>query len=182
MKKYIIDGVNYDPITMGDVGDFDEGCSPDDTCHDCGCHFGEQHSDGCDAERCPACGGQLISCGCNVKVYEIDNKLKKQLLEKIEHELKNINYDEFLDVRKLQSEKIIERLKKCDFTDKEFGYLLKQKDLIKTIYNKDIQWHVMMDKYSDYASADIGAFISSCEMEERLANIKSKKKQADEEM
>ena len=40
----------------------------------------------------------------------------------------------------------------------------------------------MMDKYSDYASADIGAFISNCEMEEKLANIKSKKKQADEEM
>jgi hypothetical protein len=38
------------------------------TCHDCGAHEGEIHQWGCDMERCPQCGGQLISCGCVYKI------------------------------------------------------------------------------------------------------------------
>jgi hypothetical protein len=34
------------------------------TCRDCACARGELHVPGCDAERCPKCGGQLISCEC----------------------------------------------------------------------------------------------------------------------
>ena len=33
-------------------------------CHDCGAPVGQAHHPGCDAERCPRCGGQLIGCGC----------------------------------------------------------------------------------------------------------------------
>lgn len=35
-----------------------------DRCHDCGTPAGGFHHPGCDDERCPRCGGQLIGCGC----------------------------------------------------------------------------------------------------------------------
>lgn len=33
-------------------------------CHDCNTPRGGWHHPGCDWERCPDCGGQLISCAC----------------------------------------------------------------------------------------------------------------------
>jgi len=33
-------------------------------CHDCSVKYGQNHKPGCDMERCPRCGEQLISCGC----------------------------------------------------------------------------------------------------------------------
>jgi len=39
-------------------------CDPDQRCHDCGVKLDKFHHLGCDMERCPKCGGQLIACGC----------------------------------------------------------------------------------------------------------------------
>jgi len=41
-------------------------------CHDCNCKEGELHHRGCDWERCPFCGGQLISCSCCYEKLNID--------------------------------------------------------------------------------------------------------------
>lgn len=39
---------------------------PTHRCHDCNIAPGGKHHPGCDMERCPKCGGQLISCGCEI--------------------------------------------------------------------------------------------------------------------
>ena len=35
-------------------------------CHDCGATKGQFHIFGCDVERCPVCGGQVIYCECDL--------------------------------------------------------------------------------------------------------------------
>lgn len=55
-------GKDYEPIRFGDEEDLE--IENDERCHDCNCKKGGYHHPGCDMERCPVCGGQLISCGC----------------------------------------------------------------------------------------------------------------------
>jgi rRNA maturation protein Nop10 len=46
----------------------------EERCHDCGrlndgAHY---HHLGCDMEKCPVCGGQLMSCNCVNPIEEVD--------------------------------------------------------------------------------------------------------------
>lgn len=78
MDKYLIKGKLYDPILFGDEDEDWVGDGENPTCGDCGCKVGEQHLEHCDIERCPCCGGQMLSCDCGV-VYSISKDMEKNL-------------------------------------------------------------------------------------------------------
>lgn len=58
-------GKEFEPVKVGDPTDWLFGHPEDARCGDCGAAKGHYHHPGCDCERCPVCGGQLISCGCD---------------------------------------------------------------------------------------------------------------------
>lgn len=57
-------GRDYDPIKVGNPGDWYFGKPADTRCGDCNAMIGHYHHPGCDMEICPVCKGQLLSCGC----------------------------------------------------------------------------------------------------------------------
>lgn len=66
-----IRGVDYTPIRWGD----EMGYPFADLmarCGDCGVPKGAVHHHGCDLEECPACKGQMLSCGCTDEAEETD--------------------------------------------------------------------------------------------------------------
>ena len=56
------DGKYYERYKVGEDGWCEEG----EHCGDCGAVYGYYHHPGCDNERCPICGGQIITCDCPI--------------------------------------------------------------------------------------------------------------------
>jgi hypothetical protein len=65
----IVNGEKYERIKAGDVLDFNPCMGENDVCHDCNVGVNQYHHFGCDAERCPVCSNQLLSCDCDDSVY-----------------------------------------------------------------------------------------------------------------
>lgn len=63
-----VNGTLFDRVRYGhEEDDWEAELRP---CHDCRVFHGEFHVPGCDAEECPRCHGQLITCECDVESPE----------------------------------------------------------------------------------------------------------------
>jgi hypothetical protein len=62
-ETYSISGKEYPRVKYGD--EEDDWGADHQPCHDCAVVKGQYHVPSCDVERCPACGGQAISCDCD---------------------------------------------------------------------------------------------------------------------
>ncbi len=62
------DGRNYTRIPYGNEKFFNSETGHE-YCPDCCAAIGEYHYEQCDFEVCPACGGQKLSCECELEIY-----------------------------------------------------------------------------------------------------------------
>ena len=69
---YMIRGRRFEPIKVGDPGDFYEGEGEDVICGDCGAHFGQYHHLRCDLVPRPAMDGEFPLCACEFDIVEND--------------------------------------------------------------------------------------------------------------
>lgn len=61
VRSITYQGKMYQRVKVGDPGDIFVG-KKNAICYDCAARFGRRHHYGCEAERCPICGEQYISC------------------------------------------------------------------------------------------------------------------------
>ena len=105
-ENYLIRGELYRPIFYGEEadcwGDYED---EENTCGDCGCHLGEQHLPNCDIERCPRCGGQMLSCDCGA-IYPVSDEERNLIPEiKKQQEIENKKLDKMLEELKTRHRK-----------------------------------------------------------------------------
>ena len=105
-ENYLILGELYRPIFYGEEedcwGDYED---EENTCGDCGCHLGEQHLPNCDIERCPRCGGQMLSCDCGA-IYPVSDEDRNLIPEiKKQQEIENKKLDKMLEELKTRHRK-----------------------------------------------------------------------------
>ncbi len=71
-KTYVIGKVTYQRVPYGEeIEDLGADSHP---CDDCAVIKGQLHVPGCNIERCPACGAQVLACDCD---YEGDEEEQK---------------------------------------------------------------------------------------------------------
>lgn len=83
------------------------------TCTDCGAEEGELHELGCDMERCPFCGGQLITCDCPYKQLGLFNR--KRYGRETDHLPRAIYEDGLTDTQEAAWIKILKRKGRIPF-------------------------------------------------------------------
>lgn len=66
----IINGKKFNRIRYEEANDLHPGLANTMDCPDCACKKGEIHYFGCDMERCPNCGEQLLVCCCDIATEE----------------------------------------------------------------------------------------------------------------